>query len=450
MTDGTAPKPRPSGGSWPAVARVVARWLDRRERVDELLPVLSEQLTGAERARGQNLLYGVVRHYGRLESELADLIAHPPRFLTRAILYLAGFELIEAAGAVPADPGRAARIVHHAVEQAKVLSSAAESRLANAVLRRLADRVAQAQVPGPVSGTAQLARWYSHPEWLVRRWREAFGPQATRQLLEWNQQPAPVHARWRSAEPPPDWLRPTAWEGFFEVLPGHWPQVMAAWESGRLYLQDPATRLAVALLDPQPGEAVLDACASPGGKSLQIADLLKSRTAASGGLEGRLIAIDLPGARIDRLRENLARVSGVPVALVQGDLCRGIRELLQEHGLPQEYPAVLLDVPCSNSGVMRHRVDVKWRLQPADFRKHARQQGELLHAAARLVAPGGRLVYSTCSIDPEENEQVVQRFLEGRAGERFSLEAREISLPWLAHHDGAGAFRLRARNGEQG
>jgi 16S rRNA (cytosine967-C5)-methyltransferase len=116
--------------------------------------------------------------------------------------------------------------------------------------------------------------------------------------------------------------------------------------------------------------------------------------------------------------------------------------VFEECGLPKAYDAVLLDVPCSNTGVMRHRVDVKWRLQVSDFAKHARQQGDLLSAAARLVAPGGRLVYSTCSLDAEENDTVIKLFLEKTRG-RFTLEGQRVSQPWVDGHDGAAAFLLR-------
>jgi len=115
-------------------------------------------------------------------------------------------------------------------------------------------------------------------------------------------------------------------------------------------------------------------------------------------------------------------------------------EDLKEHGLPAQYPAVLIDVPCSNTGVMRHRVDVKWRLQEADLAKHARQQGAMLAAAAGLVAPGGRLVYSTCSIEACENEKVVEAFLDRNRG--FSLAKSAVAYPWVDRHDGAAAFLL--------
>jgi len=418
--------------AWPAAARLVARWLDLRERVDQLLEAMPPGMDGTERGRCQHLVFGVIRHYGRIEAMLGRLVAHPPRFVTRAILYVAAFELIEAQ-ADTADDGAAAKIVHHAVERAKELASGPESRLVNAVVRKVALLVAAQRPPGVVAPASVLAEYYSHPEWLVARWLAALGAGPTRRLLEWNQSPAPLYARWRDqAAPPPDWLVPTEWPSFLAVPPGHWSEVEALLAAGSIYLQDPATRCAVDLLAPQRAEAVLDLCAAPGGKSLLIADAMG---------EGRLIAMDLPSSRIDRLKENLARLGKVEAALVQADLVREGAEALRLHGLPVEYSAVLIDVPCSNTGVMRHRVDVKWRLQPADFAKHARQQGQLLRAAWALLAPGGRLVYSTCSIDREENAGVIEAFLDRRGGVRGGESI--VTVPWVDRHYGAAAFRLQ-------
>src|SRR5215212_3489799 len=130
---------------WPAAARLVARWLDRRERVDALLDSLPLTMSGPERARCQHLVLGVVRHFGRIEAALTRLVAHPPRFSTRAVLFVAGFELIEAVN--DRDDGRPAKIVHHAVEQTKTLATPAEARLVNAVVRKLIGALAQ---PAPV------------------------------------------------------------------------------------------------------------------------------------------------------------------------------------------------------------------------------------------------------------------------------------------------------------
>ncbi len=469
MSAAPAPKadsPSPAS-AWPTAARLIARWLDQRERVDALLDSLPRTLRGAERARCQHLVLGVVRHFGRIDAALSRLVAHPPRFSTRAVLFIAGFELIEAAN--DEDDGRVAKIVHHAVEQTKSLASPAEARLVNAVVRKLASHMA---APAPTLNVSaeELGEYFSHPAWLVRNWLSQFGPESTRALLEWNQKPAPIYARWRanlgqasapapatpsaaSGEPigttpnvsprivPPDFLTPTRWPDIFEVGSGHWPEVEPLLRAGKLYLQDPSTRLPVDLLAPYAGENVLDLCAAPGGKSLLIADTMKT---------GRLVAVDLPaepgtpGApRIDRLKENLSRVTGVDVALVQADVKENIVPVLREHRLPTDYDAVLLDVPCSNTGVMRHRVDVKWRLQPGDFKKHPQQQLSMLHAAARLVGPRGRLVYSTCSIDADENEHVVRAFLASKAGGPFELKKTELSYPWTSGHDGAAAFLLR-------
>ena len=427
--------PRPSAPvtAWPTAAGLIARWLDRRERVDALLESLPRTFSGAERARCQHLVLGVIRHYGRIDAALGRLVSHPPRFSTRAVLFIAGFELIEAAQ--DDDAGRVAKIVHHAVEQTKALASPAEARLVNAVVRKLAAALSS---PAPTLNISaeELGEYFSHPAWLVQSWLAQFGPEATRALLEWNQKPAPVYARWRGADgvPPPDFLKVTRWPGVFEIESGRWSAVEPLLKSGQLYLQDPSTRLPVDLLEPKAGESVIDLCAAPGGKSLLIADAMKT---------GRLVSVDLPTARIDRLKENLSHTTGVDVALVQADLGDNIGVTLREHRLPEAYDAVLLDVPCSNTGVMRHRVDVKWRLQAGDFKKHPKQQLSFLHAAARLVRPGGRLVYSTCSIDAEENERVVKAFLASQAGGPFELQTTTVSYPWTSGHDGAGAFLLR-------
>lgn len=448
------PGENPEGRGWRRAVILVERWLATAERVDALLEQLTPDLAGRERARAQQLFYGVVRWHGPIEAALAGLMARPPRTKVRAVLAVAGFELLEQAAR--GEEGRAegvAKVVHHAVEQAKGLCSVKEAGLVNAVARKLALRLVAAAGTAEDLSAAGLARRWSHPAWLVERWLRQFGPEAARALLEWNQQVAPVLVRWRAAGPVPDSLGATRWPGFFEVRPGAWEDVRARAQAGELYVQDPATRLAAELLDPRPGETLLDACAAPGGKSLLLADLLAGSWTQAGpadagaaGAGGRLVALDLPGEgddpRFRRLQDNLGRAPrSVEVALMPADLRRVGPRFLREYNLPETYDGVLVDVPCTNTGVMRHRVDVKWRLQEGDFAQHARQQLTLLRAAARLVRDGGRLVYSTCSVDAEENDLVVQQFLREVPGWRLerSVEAR----PWVDGHDGAGVFRLQ-------
>ncbi len=432
------PKPQLSG--WVAAAGLVERWLARSERVDALLEGLAPSLSAQERARAQHLFYGVVRWASRLESALAGLMTREPRTKVKAVLMIAGFELLERPSPSLRTPGagqavdeHVAKVVHHAVERAKGVCSPKEAGLVNAVARKLATRLAEKP--------ADLATELAHPEWLVARWTRQFGAATTRKLLEWNQQPAPVYARWRTEAPVPEFLAPTKWANFFEVKAGKWDEVRRLANEGALYLQDPSTRLCVELLAPQAGETILDACAAPGGKSLFIADVMKT---------GKVVALDEPVApgksdiRLVRLKENLARAPvGVEVALVQADLRSAGSVYYRNLSLPESYDAVLLDAPCSNTGVMRHRIDVKWRLQDGDFARHGQQQLELLHAAGRLVRSGGRLVYSTCSIDADENESVIKGFFDSRAGGPFKLEQQILANPWTDGHDGAGAFLLR-------
>lgn len=414
---------RPGADGWTTAVLLVERWLAAGTRADTLLEGLAPGLAGPDRARAQHLFYGVVRWHGRLDGALAGLMARPPRTKVVGILLVAGFEILEGGA-------ETAQVVHHAVEKAKTVASLKEAGLVNAVARKLAARLAEKP--------AAAADEFSHPTWLVARWEKQFGPDAIRQLLAWNQAPAPVHMRWRRPDvPAPEFFKPTKWAGFFEVPGGQWDEVRRLAADGALYVQDPSTRLSIELLAPQANETILDACAAPGGKSLFIADLMQT---------GRLVALDEEGPRLDRLKENLNRApSGVQVALQPADLRKAGTKFSRDFTLPESYDAVLLDAPCSNTGVMRHRVDVKWRLQEGDFAQHAAQQFAFLKAAARLVAPGGRLVYSTCSIDPEENEQVVQRFTREVRG--WTLERHVQAYPWVDGHDGAAAFLLRKVQG---
>jgi 16S rRNA (cytosine967-C5)-methyltransferase len=191
--------------------------------------------------------------------------------------------------------------------------------------------------------------------------------------------------------------------------------------------------LGTELLAGQTFNAVLDLCSAPGGKSVQ----LLQRICGPGGL---LVSVDVPGLRFKRLQENLARYEREGVEKVQ--VAADVLELTSD-SLPQaEYGVVYVDVPCSNSGVLQRRPDVKWRLQERSMTELTELQGSLLRKAAEFVAPGGALVYSTCSVDAEENRGVVHSFLNDTK-HAFQLEKETISLPWESGHDGAGAFLLR-------
>jgi len=206
----------------------------------------------------------------------------------------------------------------------------------------------------------------------------------------------------------------------------------AALDSGHCYIQDPSTAIACQLLDPKPGERILDACAAPGGKAAYLAQLMQNR--------GVIIACDRHRERLRILKGNVSRLGATIVHAVRHDWTR--------NHLPEEilsiapFDRVLLDAPCTNTGVIRRRIDVRWRLRPNDFSRMSNEQLIISRAVFRLLKPGGLLVYSTCSLEPEENENVIRRLRAELPA--LGLEAEKDSLPFRDGFDGAFAAKLGA------
>lgn len=385
-----------------------------------------EGANGPERRRAHRLLYGYLRWRDALQAIIRPCLKRRPRPRLEALLLLAAYEL----AASPASSRPA--IVHHAVELAKRHLSAGEARLVNALLRRFPDLDLD---------TARLSAEAAHPAWLVERWQQQFDPEATARLLRWNQQEPPLYACWTADGSPPDDWKPSPWSGYHDVSAVPWPELRLVLQSGRAYIQDPFARHPVELAAPQAGEIVLDGCAAPGGKSR---GLLRKW---SGG--GRLIACDLPGPRLGRLRENLSVTSGpVQVRIFPADLTTLSAEELTAAGLPAEFDAIVLDVPCSNTGVIARRPDVRYHLRPEQLARLAATQSAILGRAAAFLRPGGRLIYSTCSLEPEENSGVIEAFLSAHPD--FQLVETRLSQPWVDRHDGGGAFLLTRSGGGKG
>ncbi|RKX34593.1 MAG: RNA methyltransferase [Verrucomicrobia bacterium] len=416
---------------WNVSCHLLRRFLGGHRRLDHLLDNLSLDPDEARRCR--YYLTGTVRNLRLLETALDRLIARRPRDKVWAILLLAAFELREY-------PDQAPKIVHFAVDRAKSLTSRPESGLINSVLRQLPGILME--ISGSTgSDSESLGLRYSHPDWMVRRWLNAFGTEATRALLEWNQQPGPVHARVVRGSGHdlnlPDGFKETRWEGFVEISSAPWSDVTKCLRSGAIYIQDPATRLAPDLLRDEPPATILDLCGAPGGKAFLLGDQI----VADGGF---VVSVDLPGPRIARLKENAGRMSHLPVRILASDVRKLTEERLEADGLPTRYAAVLVDVPCSNTGVLRHRVDAKWRVVEKDIAGLIRLQGHLLEAAGRFVRPNGRLIYSTCSLERDENDSVVDAFVSANA--EFERLSGGLSKPWETGHDGAGSYLLRRKS----
>jgi 16S rRNA (cytosine967-C5)-methyltransferase len=331
------------------------------------------------------------------------------------------------------DPETHAKIVHFTVEHSKKFVSEAEIGFLNALLRKLPGAMAKIN-------RRALAAHHSHPDWLVEHWLTEWGELSTAKLLHWNQQiPCNYIKLETTIEQISPKLQTTQWPKFYKVAPKtNWSaSIVPLLNRGIAYIKDPSTRLAAELLAPIAGEPVLDLCAAPGGKAFDIAQQMKG--------QGLLVAVDLPGNRIPQLKENLAQITqaAFQTAVLEKDVLKLQPADFSDRGLPSAYPAVMLDAPCSNTGVIQRRIDVKWRLQARDISSCAELQLHLLQKAAGFVAKAGRLVYSTCSIELTENIAVVQKFLDSPAGAEFELSDERISLPWETGHDGAGAFLLK-------
>ena len=290
----------------------------------------------------------------------------------------------------------------------------------NAVLRSFARRAPREREPAaPRDPVDALATRCSFPTWLAARWVARFGREEAEALMRASNERPPLTLRANALRTDRDALagrlaaeeglvgRPTrhAPEGLV-VGPGGAPASWRAFGDGSFAVQDEASMLIARLLAPEPGTTVADVCAAPGTKTTHIAELMADR--------GRVLAFDREPERLARVREAAARL-GITII----DARDGAVDALAP-GFRDACDAVLVDAPCSNLGVLRRNPEVKWRRQPSDLGLASRQQSEILAAAATMVKPGGRLVYATCSLEPEENETVVSAFL--RARPEFAID----------------------------
>jgi 16S rRNA (cytosine967-C5)-methyltransferase len=312
----------------------------------------------------------------------------------------------------------------HAAVNETVEHAGRAGALVNAVLRRVT-RERDALLAK--RDTLPLHIRFSHPEWLVNRWVYQLGADATLALLEWNQQPAPIYARLNTlvSKRPIFPFTEDRGDGFYRVesVPRDFL------ESGACYIQDPSTGLAPTLLGVTPSHAVLDVCAAPGGKTAMLAQMMQNN--------GRIIATDSSAKRTKRLTENLARLKVINTTPVLHDWL----EKPEGPVLNKRFDRILVDVPCSNTGVMRRRVDVRWRLKEEDFAALAETQFQLLFTSVNVLKPGGVVVYSTCSIDVDENEKIIDRMM--KENPRLRLIEKKQLLPHRDAVDGAFAAKLQ-------
>jgi 16S rRNA (cytosine967-C5)-methyltransferase len=395
------------------------------------------RLADPDRRLVHELAAGVLRGQTALDARLGPLIPRGWESVApelREVLRLGAFQLT----ALDRVPAHAA--VDTSVALAKEAGGARAGGFVNAVLRRLGESappLAEATSP-----SVRLAETASHPPWLVERWVNRFGPEETAELLRWNNtrprlvlQPAraPLEAIARRWEEAGIEVSRAPYDAGL-VTDKSRPRSLPGYAEGDFIVQDPAQALLARFAELPAGVTVYDACAAPGGKTIAL-----GRTA------GRVIAGEVSPARARRLAENLRRAGSGHEYPVVADARRPPLRTSE---------AVLLDAPCLGTGTFARHPDARWRVSPEALDRLAARQAELLDGVADVVAPGGLLVYSTCSIEPEENADQVDRFLashpefrrERTSGVPDALlsPAGDLTiLPQRHAVDGAFAARLR-------
>ncbi len=388
------------GGSRRSAAFIVARWIATKDFPSSMLP------NGAERAFVQDLVYTTIRRIRPLRKILGALMKQWPKGELEALLYVGAAQILY----MPDVPDFAA--VSETVDAAKGCENPSIAKVVNGVLRNVIRRRGEFE---KMIASAPLEERESFPTALVRRWERRFGAENAARLCEWHNTPAETFLARRDGS-------------FAKLERGQRVEDVAGFAEGDFIVQDPGTRIAVDLLDPKPGERILDACAAPGGKTVQI---------AWRGAE--VTACEVNPKRRRRLEENLARLKlGVEVIPELPSLPENFQLSTSNFKL---FHKVLVDAPCSNTGVLRRRPDARWNWSEEKLAALVKLQAEILDACAPRVAPGGLLVYSTCSNEPEENEAQVTAFLARHPD--FSLEESRESLPFESGTDGAFAARLK-------
>lgn len=428
-----APQGRAASGVRSAAARAVDRTLASQAPAEGFLESALAPFDERDQGLLRELVLGTLRWLRRLDAVLAQASHRPLAEIEPALmspLRIAAYQLLF----LDRVPAHAA--VDEAVEQAWGLTHRGGASFVNAVLRRVARAPRLAAWPvreeDPVR---RLAIEWSHPDFLVARWLERFGRERTLALLEVNNQPKALQLLAFRDRGGREALAETLLDEGFDVVPtplaplgltvraGN-PLRSAAFARGEFYVQDEASQAAALVPPPHPGERMLDAAAAPGGKSFAL--LAREPSV-------RIVAADLAPARAGVLRANLRRLRReLPLVVADAGAT----------AIGGEFDRVVFDLPCSGSGTLRKHPELKWRLSPAEIDRLARRQVELLLAARHAVRRDGLLCAITCSLEAEENEQVVERFLAAAPEfERLPL-AGLLAPPLDRYIAGPGLWRL--------
>jgi 16S rRNA (cytosine967-C5)-methyltransferase len=421
-----------------------------------------------QRQRATDLVFGTLRNRRAIDVVIATFSGRPVKRIQSGLLNIiriGTYELIYC----PSTEQYA--IVNEAVMNAKAAGVAKQAGFVNAVLRQITRHISNRQVPlagrdadrtiplTPATGcefdtsflpdhqtrpAEYLSTVFSLPEWLVAGWLAEFGEESTRQIC------------FASNRRPGVYIRPNRFRTTIEALTGKMAAAdidfeiasdsemiriksprdvteLPGFSAGQFTIQDITASKPVRMLNPQPDWTILDLCAAPGTKTTQLAELT--------GDSAKIIATDIDGRRLEMVKENTARLGINSVDIVPYEELLGIADFRLPNAdfqIENSYDCVLLDVPCSNTGVLARRIEARFRISPDTIRELAGMQGELLRTASDVLKPGGKICYSTCSIQKAENSKLIENFL--KENQNFTLESEQLTLPSAEGFDHDGGY----------
>ncbi|MCP9292899.1 16S rRNA (cytosine(967)-C(5))-methyltransferase RsmB [Gracilimonas sediminicola] len=389
---------------------------DENQRLDYNL---ADELETRERAQVREYVQNIMRKRSYLDfliDEFSSVSVAEMKPGLKNILRLAIYDMLF----MDSTPDYAA--INEAVEIAKMKLGSKTGDLVNAIMRNLQRDREKLPKPAFKDRNKLVATTFSHPEWMVERWRKRFGEREAFQLMQANNSRPHYYVRVNTLRTKPENFelrlekmdvdaKPSDWLPYYYQIDSVQPFISKGLLSkGICLVQDIAAGFAPTVLDPQPGEKVFDLCAAPGTKSIMMADLMQA--------EGEILSVDISSERLEKLAESALNYGAENIKIRRGDV------LEVSLGLAD---AVLLDAPCTGTGVLSKRADLRWRRDEEGLKNAVELQEQLLEEAANMVKRGGRLVYSTCSLEPEENMEQITKFLEKY--DNFELEPLEDYLP---------------------
>jgi len=404
-------------------AQIITRWLSSGDFPNRMLDIAAK-----DRAFATEIVQGVVRWKRPLEWIIKQTARHVPPPLLKSFLLTGLYQLLMM------DQAADYAVVNETVAAAKIKFSSKQADFVNAVLRRaIRDRE---KILAEIKEQSPGIRC-SHPDLLIHRWTKFYGAANVLRLCEWNNTRPDIIIKINTLKPA-DQIRAfvSKLEGVLPVTsPGNYIPLphglriedLPGYAEGMFIVIDPFAANAIELLNPQPGETILDACAAPGGKTFLIGEKMRG--------QGKLQAFDVSEDRIRIMKSNFQRLQIADFVEIRK------QNILAPIPVDnQRYDRILADVPCSNTGVIRRKPDIRWRFSLKGLSLIAKTQRKILDRLALLLRPGGTLVYSTCSLEPEENQALVKAWL--KANDSFHLAAEKKYFPPVTGTDGGYAAAI--------